>query len=242
MKMNLRLLVLPALMAGLQAAFAGDITGTVTLTGTPPPELQNAAIAADPNCGKLHPEPVTTHFYVVGANKELADVVVSITGISGKSTGASAEPIVLDQKGCEYTPYIFAVQTGQKIIVRNSDPAPILHNVHATPTVAGNTEVNVPQASGAADLTISFAAAEDFLKFKCDVHPWMFAYATVVDHPYFAVTGADGKFKIANVPPGKYTIQAMHRKASGGKPVTKDIEVKDGNVSLDFTLDAPAPK
>jgi hypothetical protein len=246
MRMNLRLLILPALLAAVQASIqavsAADITGTITLNGTPPEEMLNNAIAQDVNCGKLHPDPVKTQFFVVGANHELKDVVVSITGISGKSTGASAEPIVLDQKGCEYTPYIFAVQTGQKIIVRNSDPAPILHNVHATPTAAGNQEVNVPQASGAADLTISFPSAESFLKFKCDVHPWMFAYATVVDHPYFAVSGVDGKFKIANVPPGKYTVQAVHRKAGGGKPVTKDIEVKDGDVSLDFTLDAPAPK
>lgn len=237
--MNLRLLALPALVAAVQAASAGDITGTVTLNGTPPDELVNTAIAADVNCGKLHPEPVKTQFYVVSADKGLKDVVVSITGVSGKSTGASAEAIVLDQKGCEYSPYIFAVQTGQKIIVRNSDPAPILHNVHTTPMASGNSEVNVPQAAGAADLTISFPTAEEFLKFKCDVHPWMFSYATVVDHPYFAVSGADGKFKIANVPPGKYTIQAVHRKASGGKPVTKEIEVKDGGTAVDFTLDAP---
>jgi hypothetical protein len=239
MKMNLRLLIIAAAMAGLQAASAADITGTITLNGTPPDELVNTAISADVNCGKLHPDPVKTQFYVVGPNKELKDVVISITGISGKSTGASADPVILDQKGCEYTPYIFAVQTGQKIIVRTSDPAPILHNVHATPTAAGNTEINVPQASGAADLTVTFPAAENFLKFKCDVHPWMFSYATVVDHPYFAVSGVDGKYKIANVPPGKYTVEAMHRKASGGKPVTKDIEVKDGDVSLDFTLNAP---
>ena len=191
------------------------------------------------NCGKLHPDPVKTQFYVVGPNQELKDVVVCLTGISGKSTGATAEPVVLDQKGCEYSPYIFAVQTGQKIIVRNSDPAPILHNVHATPANPANQEQNSPQAAGAPDLTISFPGAEDFLKIKCDVHPWMFAYATVVDHPYFSVTGTDGKFKIANVPPGKYTIQAMHRKAGGGKPVTQDVEVKDTDVTVDFTLNAP---
>ncbi len=239
MSMNLRFLIIPALMTGLQAAFAADITGTITLNGTPPPEQINAAIAADPNCGKLHPDPVKTQFYVVGPNKELRDVVVYITNIKGQSTGASAEPVVLDQQGCEYTPYIFAVQTGQKIIVRNSDPAPILHNVHAVPVAPGNQEINLPQAAGAADLSMSFPAAEDFLKIKCDVHIWMFAYVTVVDHPYFAVTDKDGKFKIANVPPGKYTVKAMHRKAGS---VTKDIEVKDASVPLDFTLDVPAPK
>jgi hypothetical protein len=242
MRTNLRLLIVPALLAAVQAASAGDITGTITLNGTPPDEQINNAIAGDVNCGKLHPEVVKTQFFVVGPNKELKDVVVSITGISGKSTGASADPIVLDQKGCEYSPYIFAVQTGQKIIVRNSDPAPILHNVHATPIAAGNQEINLPQAAGAADLTMSFPSAENFLKIKCDVHQWMFAYVTVVDHPYFAVSGADGKFKIANVPPGKYTIQAMHRKINGGKPVSKDIEVTDGTASLDFTLDAPGAK
>jgi hypothetical protein len=246
MRMNLRLLIMPALLAAVQAtiqvASAADITGNITLNGTPPDEMINALIAGDVNCGKLHPEVVKTQFFVVGPNKELKDVVVYISNIKGKSTGASAEPVVLDQKGCEYSPYIFAVQTGQKIIVRNSDPAPILHNVHAKPVAGANQEVNLPQAAGAADLSLSFPSAEDFVKFQCDVHSWMFAYATVVDHPYFAVTDKDGKFKIANVPPGKYTVQATHRKANGGKPVTKDIEVKDGNVSLDFTLDAPGAK
>ena len=60
---------------------------------------------------------------------------------------------------------------------------------------------------------MTFDKPEMFLKFKCDVHQWMFAWASVFDHPYFAVSAKDGTFKIANVPPGKYTIQAAHRKA-----------------------------
>jgi len=240
MQINPNYLALAALAAGLQAAVAADITGTVTLNGTPPEEKLNQLIADDPNCGKLHTEPVYTQFYVVGPNKGLKDVVVYITNVKGKSTGATAEPVVLDQKGCEYNPYIFAVQTGQKILVRNSDPGPTLsHNVHDLPKVAGNKEMNQAQAAGAPDLTMSFPMPEDFLTFKCDVHAWMFSYVTVVDSPYFAVTGKDGSFKIANVPPGKYTVQAMHRKANGGKPVMKEIEVKDGNANLDFTMDVP---
>jgi plastocyanin len=239
MKMNPWLLSVPALAASLQVASAADITGTIKLSGTPPAELVNENIAADPNCGKLHSGPVKTQFYVVGANQGLRDVVVTLISpdLKGKSTGASAAPLMVDQKGCEYMPYIAAVQTGQKITVKNSDP--VLHNVHATPTASGNEEKNLPQAQGAADLSFSFSAPEDFLRFKCEVHAWMFSYITVVDHPYFAVTGADGSFKIANVPPGKYTIQATHRKASGGKPVTKEIEIKDGSVTADFTLEAP---
>src|SRR6266404_3295014 len=107
-------------LASLQAIQAGDISGTVTLKGTPPPEKEIPQIKEDPNCGKLHAEAVKTRFYVVGANNALADVFVTLKGISGKSTGASAPPAVLDQKGCEYHPYVFAVQTNQKIMAKNS--------------------------------------------------------------------------------------------------------------------------
>ena len=240
MKLNRWLLAIPALAAGMQIASAGDITGTVTLSGTPPEELINDKISADPNCGPLHKEPVKTQFYVVGGNKGLKDVVVYITGptLKGKSTGASAPPLTIDQKACEYLPYIGVVQTGQKILVKNSDP--ILHNVHAKPLAAGGAEEkNAPQPAGYQDLTFSFNSPEDFLKFQCDVHAWMFSYVTVLDNPYIAVTDANGAFKLANVPPGKYTIKVNHRKANGGKAVEKEIEVKDGNVTADFALDVP---
>jgi hypothetical protein len=101
--------------------------------------------------------------------------------------------------------------------------------------VAGNDEKNQAQAPNGPDLTFSFSKPENFLKFKCDVHPWMFAWVTVVDNPYFAVSGKDGSFKIANVPPGKYKLQAAHRKAG---TVTKDIEVKDGEgAKVDLVLE-----
>jgi hypothetical protein len=174
-----------------------------------------------------------THFYVAGPKGELGDVVVSLKGVSGKSTGATASPAMLDQKNCLYAPYIMAVQTDQKILIRTSDP--VLHNVHTQPTVAGNTEMNQAQMEKAPDITYSASKPEEFLKFKCDVHPWMFAYVSVFDHPYFAVTGKDGAFKIANVPAGKYTIEASHRKA--GK-ATQEIEVKEGETKVELTLEA----
>jgi plastocyanin len=234
MKMNPRFLVIPALIAGLQAASAADITGTVTLKGTPPAEKTIEQIASDPNCGKLHSGPVKTQFYVTGSKGELKDVVVVLRGISGKSAGEAAAPVVLDQKGCEYVPYVTAIQAGQKLLVKNSDP--VLHNIHPTPTASGNKEVNKAQSPGGPDLTFTFPTSEDFLRFKCDVHPWMFGYVTVVDHPYFAVTDKDGNYKISNVPPGKYTVEAMHRKA--GK-ASNPVEVKGDSVKQDFTLEVP---
>lgn len=224
-------------VSAVQVACAGNITGTVTLNGTPPPERDITPLKEDMTCGKLVEGMPKTQFFVVGPNKGLADVVVMLKGISGKSTGASAAPAVLDQKGCEYVPTIMALQTGQKLLVKNSDP--ILHNVHPTPVNTGpgkNAEDNKAQMAGGPDLTFTFPAAENFLRFKCDVHQWMFAWVTVVDHPYFAVTDKEGKFTIKDVPPGKYTVTALHRKASPSG-VDKEVEVKDGDVTADFTLE-----
>jgi plastocyanin len=228
------LAIAAGLLAGWQIASAGDIAGTVVLKGTPPKEKDITPLKEDATCGKLHTDMPTTHFYVVGPKGELADVVVSLQDISGKSTGASAPPAVLDQKGCEYVPAIFAVQTGQKIVVKNSDP--VLHNVHDVPAAgSGNKEFNQAQIPNGPDLTFTFDKPESFLKFQCDVHKWMFAWVSVFDHPYFAVSGKDGTFKIANVPPGKYKLQAIHRKAG---TVTQEIEVKEGEpAKADFTLE-----
>jgi len=236
------LFVVVAGFASMPAAYSGDISGTITLKGTPPPELENTQIKADATCGKLHTEPVKTRFYVVGANQGLGDVFVTLKGISGKSSGASAPPVILDQKGCEYVPYIFAVQTNQKIVAKNSDP--VMHNVHPMPaqTAAGNKEDNKAQMAGGPDITFIFPAPEVFLKFSCQVHPWMFAYACVADHPYFAVTDKDGKYTIKNVPDGKYTMEVYHRRAAPiSAPMTGEVQVS-GNVTKDFTLEVPAAK
>lgn len=228
-----------AIAAALQMASAADITGTVTLKGTPPAEKEITPLESDPTCGKLHPGKVFTQFYVTGANGELADTVVMLKNVTGKSTGAAAAPAVLDQKGCLYAPQILAVQTGQKISVKNSDP--VLHNVHMNPTVQANTDANAgklnqAQMAGSPDITVSFAAPENFLKVQCDVHPWMFSWVTVVDSPYFAVTGKDGKFTIKDVPPGKYTLTALHRKAAP-TGMDKEIEVTAEGAKADFTLE-----
>ncbi len=235
MKLNQTLALVASLVTTLQLATAGNITGKVTLKGTPAAEKEIPGIT-DAACGAGRTTPMKTRFYVVGAGGELADTVVMLTGISGKSTGASAAPLQIDQKGCEYLPYVGAAQTGQKISVKNSDQT--MHNVHPSPanTAGGNKEDNKAQFAGAADLTFTFPAAENFLKFKCDVHPWMFSYITVVDHPYFAVTGKDGAFTIKDVPAGKYKIVALHRKAAKDG-VEQDIEVTADGAKADFTLE-----
>jgi plastocyanin len=235
MKNSLRIASIFAFAAVLHSASAADLTGTVTLKGTPPPEKD---LPLDAKCGALHKGVVKTRFYVVNDKGQLADAVVVLKGVPGaKSTGASAKPVILDQKGCEYDPYVMAVQTGQKIEVKNSDP--FMHNVHAMPATPGNPESNKAQMPGSPDLSFTFDHPEEFLKFKCDVHPWMFAYVSVFDHPYFAVTDEKGSFKIENVPPGKYTLEVYHRKAAPiGSPVTQQVEVTDkgGTANVELSV------
>jgi len=226
------LFLLVAALAFLPVAHAADIVGVITFKGTPPAEIPITPLMDNPDCAAMYKTTPTTHFYVVGPKGELADVVVSLKGVTGKSTGASVPPAVLDQKGCMYAPTIMAVQTNQKIVVRNSDNC--VHNVHCTPTVPGNEEHNDVQMPGGADLTYTFPKPEMFLRFKCDVHPWMFAWVSVFDSPYFCVSGQDGKFVIKNVPPGKYTVEAAHRKLG---TQTRDVEVKDADVTADFTFE-----
>lgn len=190
----------------------------------------------DPTCGPLHKETPTTHFYVVGKNGEFGDVIVSLkdasgNNITGKSTGASAPPAVLDQKGCLYEPQLLVIQTGQKLIVKNSDPC--IHNVHTTST-AGNPEHNDVQLQGAPDLHYTFDKPEMFMKFQCDIHPWMFAWVSIFDNPYFSMSDKDGKFVIKDVPPGKYTVVADHRKLG---EQTQTVEVTDKDVTVNFTFE-----
>jgi plastocyanin len=237
MKRVLSLLAVGA-MGAAQALSAADIIGTVTYKGTPPPEKEITPILNDPTCAATYNgKAPTTHFYVVGPKGEFGDVIVSLQGVTG-STGAAAPAAVLDQKGCLYSPTILVLQTGQKLTVKNSDP--VLHNVHLNPTVPENEKandalINAAQMPNGADLTYSFVKPEKFLKFQCDVHPWMFAWVTIEDSPFYALSGADGKFVIKNVPPGKYTIEAAHRKAG---TQTQEVEVKDTDATVNFTFEA----
>ena len=192
----------------------------------------------DPSCGKVHTGKATTRFFVVGTNGALADVFVGLVGLPATRWVPPASPLEIWQRGCEYLPYVSAVQVGQVIRVFNDDP--LMHNVHPTPSIAGNREQNRVQLNAAAPpLDHSFPSPELFLRFKCDVHPWMFAYVSVVEHPFFAVSAADGEFALPEPPPGNYVLQFIHRKA-GEKPVP--VTVRPGKrLVVVVTLDLADP-
>ena len=222
--------------AGIGEIPAAGIVGRVLLRGTPPPEK---VIPVDPSCGKLHASPLQTRFYVVGTNGGLADVFVGLKYLPAGPWKPPAAAVEIRQRGCQFLPYFSAAQTGQTIRVFNDDP--VLHNTHVTPTAEGHSEssrARLPtRFSGSVDFT--YRTPVPFLRFKCDVHPWMFAYVTVVEHPFFTVSGAEGPFALPELPPGNYILQFHHRKA-GEKLVP--VALRAGKrVQVTVTLDVDDP-
>jgi plastocyanin len=140
-------------------------------------------------------------------------------------------PLVLDQKGCQYRPHVFGVQVGQPIEILNSDAT--LHNIHAWPMA--NAEFNKGQALQGMKDTHVFSTREVMVPFRCDVHRWMNSFVGVLDHPFFAVTGADGSFSLKGLPPGTYTIEAWHEKF-GTKTASVTVGAKESkDVAFTFS-------
>jgi plastocyanin len=130
------------------------------------------------------------------------------SGLGDRVFERPKEIVEIDQQGCMYRPRILGVQTGQEIRFRNSDAT--LHNVHTLPK--SSSPVNFGMSRKGSERSIRIGKAEVMVTIKCDVHPWMRAYVGVLDHPYFALTGADGSFTLRNVPAGAYTLGVWHER------------------------------
>lgn len=209
---KIALILLPVLAAvvclQIPPAWAGKITGVITYEGEVP-KLPTVKMDADPICITHHGKPVESQLLVLGGNKELANVFVHITeGVPPKQYPVPEEPAVLDQKGCIYNPRVMGLRVGQTLKILNPDGT--LHNVHAMTQV--NEEFNIAMPKFRKEITRVFDKPEFMLSMKCDVHPWMGAWITVLEHPFFNVTGKDGRYVIDNLPAGEYTLQIWHEK------------------------------
>ena len=211
------------------------LAGIVTLSGTPKPEVP---IELGQTCGPLQSKRVTTRHYVVGPQGQLANVIVYIRSGLLRKYGPVQPAPVLDLVGCMFEPYMMGVVAGQTFQIRNSDST--LHNVHATPKF--NKEFNFGQPVKGQVTEKSFALPEMFIRLKCDVHPWMFAYVSVFDHPYFAVTDTNGFFQLpAQIPAGRYLIGASHLKTGG--ILTQEVTLREGeqrSIQFHFTIPSSA--
>ncbi len=228
----------PPLAAAAPSAPAGPtvtLSGTIHFEGTPP-ERKAIKMSADDACHKQHTEPALTEDVVVGAGGGLQNVFVSVqAGLEGKTFPVPPDTVTLDQKGCIYYPHVFGLAVNQPLRILNSDPT--LHNVHAIPE-SGHGEFNKGMARQGMQIT-EFVKELGTVRFKCDVHPWMQSWGHVMSHPYFGVTDNAGSYKIANLPPGEYTIQAWHEKL-GSQTAKLTVTADGATPTLDFTFKAAA--
>lgn len=213
---------------------AGNISGKVVLEGTPPAPTV-ITTSSDPACAEANKGELKSETFVVD-NGGLENVFVYIKdGLGNKYIfDTPTEPVKLDQKGCHYVPHVLGVRTTQPIEIINDDNT--MHNVHGMPQT--NREFNFGQPVPGVKNDVTFTTAEVLIPFKCDVHSWMNAYIGVVDHPYFAVTANGGKFELRTVPPGTYTIEAVHEKL-GRQTQQVTLGDKDSK-DITFTFKAPA--
>ena len=186
---------------------AGIVSGRVTFEGVVP-ESVPAKLESDPACAREHPNGLKLDTILVTSGG-LDNVFVYVKdGLGNYYFDTPTEAVTLDQKGCNYSPHVLGVRTGQPLEIVNSDAT--LHNVNAMAKV--NQGFNMGQAIQGMKNAKVFTAPEVMVRIKCDVHSWMTAYAGVVSHPYFAVTAGGGAFELKNLPAGTYTIEAWHEK------------------------------
>jgi hypothetical protein len=141
---------------------------------------------------------------VVGAKNELKNVVVYVKGGAKLGGQAPTKPAELEVRGSVYVPHVVPVVVGQEVRVRNNDA--LLH--YPVSLSKKNGPLGVPLNEQGQAVTVNGAKAVETYRVKCSVHPWMNAWAVVLDHPFFGVTGDDGRFEIAGLKAGKYTLVA----------------------------------
>ena len=196
----------------------GTLSGAVTYEGAPPAPSK-IEVTKDPEvCGKEKTSPNL----VLGNANGIANVVVAVQATKGKKLDPPAQNPVFDQKTCEFHPHVLAFPAGSTIDVTNSDG--ILHNIHTTSTV--NPSQNQAQPKFKQKIQIKVDKPEWPINVKCDVHGWMSAYWVSEEHPYVAVTDANGAFKIADLPPGDYQVELWQEKL-GKKTMPASIKAKE---------------
>src|SRR5262245_48712761 len=211
-----------------QAGATGTIIGHVKYMG-PTPVNPLIRMGADPRCNKLYAgkRPRATTF-IVAADGGMANVFVNLEGSFANAPAAPAT-VVVDQKDCMYQPHVSGARIGQTLQVKNSDDTG--HNVHSLSMAGNNFNTSEPAKGMVFETKLK---AGEMLHIKCDIHAWMNTYIGILDHPYFAVSGTDGTFTIANVPAGRQTVRAWHE-AMGVQ--TQTVDVQSGKMTtVDFTF------
>jgi len=203
------------------------LNGRVTFDGTPK-KYKPIDMSPEPNCAKFYTSSPMPEVSVTGPQNSLQNVIVYIS--AGAPDENFAGPVVhLNQRGCRYAPHILTVQTNQEVWVQNDDT--VAHSVH--PMAHVNPEWNRSQPPGTPPVVIRYSQPE-FIRVKCELHPWMRSVLAVFKNSHHAITDSNGDFTLPNLPPGKYTITAWHE-LYGAQ--SKEITIASGeNKDLNFVF------
>jgi plastocyanin len=189
----------------------GTIKGKFVVKGDAPAAAELKADKDVEVCGK---HKLLAEELVVGADKGIANVVVFVRDKGVKvnpevEAAAKAQKVELDNKNCRFEPHVVFVQTGQELVIKNSDTVGHNSNIATIKNPASNALV---PAGGSAP--VKFGAEESIpAGVTCNIHPWMKAWVVVRGNPYAAVTKPDGSFEIKGVPVGELELQLWHEKA-----------------------------
>ena len=198
-------------------AGGATITGKVVYQGSVP--VKKIIPTKDKEvCGSPRDEPQV----LVGPDKGVQDAVVYLKEVpKGKAWAKQEKPPVLDQEHCRFEPPVQVIRAGNLEIV-SSDP--VLHNTHGF--YGRRTAFNLALPNKGTRIPVELTRS-GMVRVECDAHGWMLAHIYVADSPYYALTGKDGSFSIADVPPGDYTLViAQHFLGDTEQAVT----VKSGEI------------
>lgn len=184
------------------SAQAGEIRGWVRLAGPVPQEEFQPVFKHREFCGERMP----SERIRVGADRGVAEVLITLEGVSASRSAAPARTAILDNRGCRFVPRVQVVPLGTRLEVLNSDP--ILHTVHAYLGTETLFHLALPVIRQRVWATLDRSG---LIRIDCDVgHTWMRAYILVRADGFATVTGADGAFRMAGVPPGSFRLRAWH--------------------------------
>jgi plastocyanin len=191
----------------------GEIKGVVRFGGGDPPlNVSRQVVNNIDFCGAS----VEEEKYLIGSNHVLKNVVVTIEGVQ-RGKKPSAEILVIENRKCHFVPHVQAGMVGASYEVRNSDT--VLHNTHLH--MEDTTLLNIAMPSGGKNIRKTIAQT-GLINVKCDAHKFMQGWIVVTDNPYSAVTDSEGRFKISDIPPGKYKIRFWHE---GFPEKEKEVEI-----------------
>ncbi|MDH3355157.1 MAG: carboxypeptidase regulatory-like domain-containing protein [Chromatiales bacterium] len=213
----------------------GTITGKVSMKGKDLP-AKTYNITKDNNvCGKGER---SIDFVRVNGGA-LTDVVVYLSKVkSGKGFDKKIAKATIEQKGCEFIPFLQVMKNKESLAAINEDP--VLHNIHTYELIRGDakgskkTLFNVSQPDPTTVTKTVKMKRGPAIKVECDAHDFMHGFIFVARNPYYALVKEDGTFSIDNVPPGKYTIKAWHGMLKNQK---SKVEVAaNGSATVNFSF------